>query len=433
MPVGVVALFVAFLGVAVAEKRAELSISPPYTHLDSTGHRTLEHFSVGGDAIVHKDFIRLTTDRQSKRGWIWSSGALNLETWSVVMEFRISGKGRTLFGDGVGLWLTDHSSRVDGPIHGFTSSFVGFGIIFDTFRNTDVSIPHKDIAIIWNDGTMSEDQVRNTQVGCDVKNLRYHESRADFTPFNSSRARISWAHHQLTVDIDPASDGNWQQCAVLLDHHVPAGAMSQAYVGALATTGQLADNHDVLALGVYDSVDEATQVCAVAPRRPEGLDRAMAELEHRLTGIIEAVQNTVGKLRKQEDEAEGRIQILEEKAETAATTALERRLADVEQRIRGIIDSHVTDRLGALEAKVDEKVTSSVVSRVAHLERQVDQSLDTRLRNIEAVMETFVRKEVSRSGAGNWKVPFIVLVCILLVFFAWSMKNYMWIKRMHTL
>ena len=47
-------------------------------------------------------------DEQSKRGFVWSQRPLSDwgSFWTVDIEFRVWGRGLTLFGDGLALWLT---------------------------------------------------------------------------------------------------------------------------------------------------------------------------------------------------------------------------------------------------------------------------------------------------------------------------------------
>lgn len=52
------------------------SFGGPFTTLDHTGARTLTNYEVAGHAKVHNSFVRLTPDRQSKRGFVWGEAPL---------------------------------------------------------------------------------------------------------------------------------------------------------------------------------------------------------------------------------------------------------------------------------------------------------------------------------------------------------------------
>lgn len=42
--------------------------------------------------MINENFIRLTPDRQSKRGTVWSRASLNNGEWVTTIKFRISGQ-----------------------------------------------------------------------------------------------------------------------------------------------------------------------------------------------------------------------------------------------------------------------------------------------------------------------------------------------------
>jgi len=114
-----------------------------------------------------------------------------MDHFTLTVYFRVSGQGQTLFGDGFALWLTEHSRYREGPIHGFTDTFKGIGIVFDTFRNMESGHVHKDVAVIVNDGSgpVKLDEGKEPE-GCDG-DFRYHEGRDDFSVTARSRATIT--------------------------------------------------------------------------------------------------------------------------------------------------------------------------------------------------------------------------------------------------
>ena len=110
----------------------ELSLRGPFTAFDGDGMRRVDGWTLGGTAAVHENFVRLTNDRQSKRASAWATARLDREEWSATVRFRVSGQGKKLFGDGLALWFTGHSTHKDGTLHGFTDTFKGFGVVLDT-------------------------------------------------------------------------------------------------------------------------------------------------------------------------------------------------------------------------------------------------------------------------------------------------------------
>ncbi|GLE10052.1 hypothetical protein PINS_up022047 [Pythium insidiosum] len=58
---------------AQAERVPYLTFADKFDKVDNTGKRIIsEDFVYGGTTEVKRNFIRLTPDRQSKRGYIWS-------------------------------------------------------------------------------------------------------------------------------------------------------------------------------------------------------------------------------------------------------------------------------------------------------------------------------------------------------------------------
>jgi lectin, mannose-binding 2 len=150
----------------------EHSFEPPFGKFDGNGMRVIDNWRPSGAAILNEYFIRLTPDRQSKRAALWNSARLDRDEWSVTIRFRVSGQGKRLFGDGFALWLTGAPAHIDGPLHGFQSTFKGFGVIFDTFVNTEPGHVHRDIQLVSSDGATAVDlndpATAGNPVGCDA-------------------------------------------------------------------------------------------------------------------------------------------------------------------------------------------------------------------------------------------------------------------------
>ncbi len=70
-------------------------------------------WEIGGSATFVNHALRLTPDKQSRKGHLWSKHPLATvgHEWVVEMEFRVFGQGVTLFGDGLALWITKDTFR----------------------------------------------------------------------------------------------------------------------------------------------------------------------------------------------------------------------------------------------------------------------------------------------------------------------------------
>eukprot|EP01031_Cornospumella_fuschlensis_P032804 gene32804-39660_t len=118
----------------LAEFLEHHSFEPPFTDVDASGSRVVNpHWRTSGTTVVNNNFIRLTPDRQSKKGALWSRRSVGVPSFSSVIKFRISGQGKNFFGDGLALWVVQNGYYVEGDLHGFQEKFVGVGVIFDTF------------------------------------------------------------------------------------------------------------------------------------------------------------------------------------------------------------------------------------------------------------------------------------------------------------
>ena len=77
------------------------SFAAPFEEFSEyTGMRDLSSFEVGGSAVVHRNFLRLTGERQSQKGWVTSRTPLAAPEWTALLELRASGTSMHLYGDG---------------------------------------------------------------------------------------------------------------------------------------------------------------------------------------------------------------------------------------------------------------------------------------------------------------------------------------------
>lgn len=160
------------------------------------------------------------------------------------MNFKVTGKGKELFGDGFAIWYAK-DRLVPGTVFGSKDNFFGLAIIMDTYSNHNGPHNHQHpyISAMVNNGTLSYDHDRDgtlTQIaGCEAKlrNLEYD-------------THVSIKYHQeiLTVMTDIENKGQWKLCFESKNVQLPTGY----YFGASATTGDLSDNHDILSFKFYE-------------------------------------------------------------------------------------------------------------------------------------------------------------------------------------
>lgn len=167
-----------------------------------------------GSATVKENFIRLTPDLPNKKGALTEWKAIQFEEFSAILKFRISGKGKNLFGDGMALWLRDmtsipRKSKSGKEIHGHPAEFYGFGILFDTFRNNEKGEVHKDISFVQSAGKPIE--LLNKRQGCSAK-YRLYEGKDSFSISQYSAVKIHLKKNRLTVQFDKQGSGKFITC-----------------------------------------------------------------------------------------------------------------------------------------------------------------------------------------------------------------------------
>lgn len=196
-------------------------------------------FDFGGSTIIDTNkHIRLTQDRASQAGWLWSRLGIAPNSFEVEFEFRVDGKGG-MFGDGFAAWLTKSRAGL-GPVFGSTDMWEGLGIFFDTYANSRHAYSFPRIYAILNDGTVSYN------VGKDGSGQELASCSIDFRKTDvTARARITYFKGkflELAVQHD-----KWEEfttCFAIPNVELPANP----FLGFSAHTGALHDNHDILSI-----------------------------------------------------------------------------------------------------------------------------------------------------------------------------------------
>lgn len=195
-----------------------------------------------GNAVVTDDYIRLTPDRQTKKGGLWNQRKFEGQSFEMTVQFNVNGQGKSLFGDGFALWYTKENNRL-GTALGNAEQFTGMGIFFDTYDNHQEDHGHPWVSAIINDGTKvydhDEDGKSHTEGGC--QSFFRNQEHPTFV-------RISYWDDikAINVQMDTAEDGGFSDCFTVYDVDLPPGY----FFGASASTGDLADNHDIINIRV---------------------------------------------------------------------------------------------------------------------------------------------------------------------------------------
>lgn len=188
----------------------------------------------------HPRYVRLTSDRPSQAGWLFSRVPLTATNWEVEVEFKIHGKGQ-LYGDGLAMWVTkDRASP--GKVFGHTDNFNGLGVFVDTYKNNRPGVVFPYVMAMFGDGSTPYDKASDGKAGelkgCSARGIRNaaHPTKLRLTYFQDK---------SLKLELQYKKDAEWTTCFDVAD---PPAMPQISYLGFSAETGELADNHDIISV-----------------------------------------------------------------------------------------------------------------------------------------------------------------------------------------
>eukprot|EP00938_MAST-03A_sp_MAST-3A-sp1_P006263 g6263.t1 len=397
MYAAVVTILLCAIAFSVVESQGVInernSFKPPFDTYTSNGVRVIEGWVVGGDATISQNYVRLTRDRASKRGWMYNSFPTPSSDWTLELKFRISGQGQTLFGDGMALWVSPTPYSVfakGGSAFGVPDTIEGFGILFDTYKNVEIGNRHKDIMLVVGDGEKPMEMHNVLPTGCKSK-YRYWEKRDDFNIGRHSIAVIDYKGSEklLRVRIDARANGNMNDCFEFKFTNEGAAKladMSKMHIAMSSSTGQLADNHDVLSVQLRNYGDESagtiepkadpsqyanqvsvstqSYVNAHVERLQDRITFLEHELEHKVDAIADELRAMIDKIKKAEEDDKKRIDELQEKV----TDAVMREAADgIGELVVDIVDDAVKDQKRDLVDSISSQ-TQAMTQKLASIQ-----------------------------------------------------------------
>jgi len=192
-------------------------------------------------------YIRLTSDRPSQEGWIFSRVPLTATNWVIEVEFKIHGNGN-LHGDGLAMWLTKQRAT-PGPVFGSADKFEGLGIFIDTYKNNRPGTVFPYVMAMVGDGTKvydkSNDGKDNEYMGCSARGIRGASI--------PTKLRLTYFQDKsLKLELQYKSEDSWELC---FETNEPPMIPSVAYLGFSAETGELSDNHDLVSVATRNLYD----------------------------------------------------------------------------------------------------------------------------------------------------------------------------------
>jgi len=195
-----------------------------------------------GDSMATSEYIRLTSDQQSKNGAIWSRVPVSFPWWEMQLSYRIHGSGKSVAADGMGLFLvkerTEQGSAIGGP-----ERFQGFALLLDSYKNGGTAGNFPLISGFVSNGTWAFDHDTDGADQNIGKCLSGHRNKQ-----RSSMLRVRYLDETLTVRVDPDGTGDFRKLCFEQEGVVlPTGL----YMGLTSATGDLTDNHDVHGLKIW--------------------------------------------------------------------------------------------------------------------------------------------------------------------------------------
>ncbi|KAL5504647.1 hypothetical protein ACEPAH_7310 [Sanghuangporus vaninii] len=201
----------------------------------------------GADAIVNTNkHIRLTRNKPSQTGWLWSRLPLTATNYVIEVEFKVSGDQKQhLHGDGLAIWLTKERAQ-PGPIYGSIDKFTGLGIILDTYANSRHAYAFPRVVVTMGDGNTNYDLEQDgerTNIGACSANFLKKEF--------PTKVKITYVKDSLLdVKLQFKARDTWTDCVKIDDVSIPLAP----YLGFSALTGDVFDAHDIISVSTSSAI-----------------------------------------------------------------------------------------------------------------------------------------------------------------------------------
>ncbi|KAF8161414.1 legume-like lectin family-domain-containing protein [Crassisporium funariophilum] len=218
------------------------SIYAPYIDQDLQNR----WWDFGADSYINTNkHIRLTRNRPSQMGWLWSRLALTPNNFVVEVEFKVTGDSSHLFGDGLAMWFTKDRAE-PGPVFGSKDEFTGLGIFLDTYANARHTYSFPRIYAVLGDGKTKYD------FGNDGDDQALAGCSANFRRTNvATKLKVTYVKDAfLDVKIQYKAWDDWTDCFFIPKVALPPNP----FLGFSAMTGDVSDAHDIISVTSYSAI-----------------------------------------------------------------------------------------------------------------------------------------------------------------------------------
>ncbi|CAM9277412.1 unnamed protein product [Ectocarpus sp. 4 AP-2014] len=404
-----------------------LSFYPPFQSFNARGDRTVSAFNPVGAAAAKQSFVRLTPDMKEHFGSLYSrlsgrfsDGPVGGE-FSLAMSFRVSGDEEKTHGKYLAVILGNPDMiRRTGDTYGVPEDFIGVGVVISPRPPSDLSDisgaptrtpgPRQFVSFIANNGTRTTEDVRMAANSC-ASTLRYYQGRDDFNFLKMSRIRLGYYDGEISLEVDARNVGVWRKCITTKVTDMPEGWLNRAGVVVVGETSrEVSNNHDVMSLEVYTEksdafdakkvdgdVEEDNPEADLAERKKKRMYAFKAHLEHEFDAVERVLKDSVDKLADLNENMQSRITKLEKDISTEVFSQLNRRVKDIESRVTKNATPTLENRLSVAKELWSGETGDS--------------------------MESLLKKNT------GYRLPFFLVLAVVLALFAVSVKQYRRLMR----
>ena len=209
----------------------------------------------------------------------------------------------------------------------------------------------------------------------------------------------------VRVAIDERNTANFHIC---VSEHVDLKPdwWKTAHIGIAASTGQLADNHDILSVETITGIGDPDMVTADMSKENKETEKADTEFEHLLA------ESNIQK--DALSETEKTLLRVMEKLELQQESDVLKLKREVEHTLVAVDDSlnNMIKKLKNRGDVSDNRIAELEVSLKNKIHNTLSEDIERRLKLLEHAFDENVKIEVKKSS-GKWVIPFIVLVIVI--------------------
>ncbi len=230
----------------------------------------------------------------------------------------------------------------------------------------------------------------------------------------------------VRVSIDEKNTGEFHTCFTDTLNLSPDW-WHNIHIGISSTTGQLADNHDILSVETYLDVSDPDKVTETKSHETEEVEKQENELFMRMVNSHSVNINAL-------DANEKGLMKVMEKLDQKQRSSLSKLEREMEHKIVAVDDS-----LNAMIKKLQERgdVSENRIQAVeASLKREVQNkissTMESRLSMLEDVFRKNLKEAVSKSNK-RWVIPFAIVGLVIAVVVGVIYMKYKNLQKSHLL